>query len=273
VGVIRARGVIPGGSGFPVRWFGGFAVVELPAGGDFLTPPALAGELCAVLDAGAAGLIADLPGAGVCDSACLDALMRAARRARGWGSWLRLVVRDPGARKMVRLVSLDEVMPVHASVTGAVEAAAREAATGAAAREAATGAAGGGGSAVGRAPSHAGARVDLLTVAVSAREGYTLVSLEGAGDVTVRVRLRAALTAQVTAGTPHLVVDLSGLAYIDASCVQVLWRVSRMAEGAGGRLGLAAPQPLVTRVMELWGGGQVFEVHDSVAEAAVAAAV
>jgi hypothetical protein len=43
------------------------------------------------------------------------------------GSWLRLVVPDTGVRKMVRLVALDEVMPVHASVTGAI-AAAREAA-------------------------------------------------------------------------------------------------------------------------------------------------
>ena len=147
VRVMGARGVIPGGSGFPVRWLGGFAVVEFPAAGGFLTPPALAGELCAVLDAGAPGLIAELPGAGVADSACLDALMRAARRARGWGSWLRLVVRDPGARKVVRLVALDEVMPVHASVTSAVAAAAREAA-----KVAAGGA-------------------DLLTVSVSAREG------------------------------------------------------------------------------------------------------
>lgn len=262
--VMSARGVIPGGFGFPVRWFGGFAVVELPTAGGFLTPPALAGELCAVLDAGAPGLIAELPGAGVADSACLDALMRAARRARGWGSWLRLVVRDPAARKVVRLVALDEVMPVHASVTGAVAAAAREAAAGAV---------GGAGEAAGRAPSHAGAEaeggVDLLTVSVSAREGYTLVSLLGEGDVTVRLRLGAALTAQVTAETPNLVVDLAGLAYIDASCVQVLWRVSRMAEGAGGMLGLVAPQPLVARVMELWGAGQLFGVHDSVAEAAL----
>jgi anti-sigma B factor antagonist len=245
VNLMSARAVTPDGPGFPVRWFGGFAVVELPASGGFLTPPALAGELCAVLDAGAPGLIADLPGAGVCDSACLEALMRAARRARGWGSWLRLVVRDPGARKVVRLVALDEVMPVHASVTGAVAAAAREA---------------------------AGAGAGLLSVSVSAREGYTLVSLEGEGDVTVRGRLWAALTAEVAEGRPHLVVDLTRLSYIDASCVQVLWRVSRMAEGAGGMLGLAAPQPLVARVMELWGARQVIGVHDSVAEAVIAAA-
>jgi anti-anti-sigma factor len=128
---------------------------------------------------------------------------------------------------MARLVALDGVMPVHASLTGAV--------------------------------------------AVSAREDYTLVSLDGEGDVTVRGRLRAELTAEGT-GAAHLVVDLTGLAYIDASCVQVLWRVSRMAERAGGRLGLAAPRPLVARVMELRGAGQVFGVHDSVAEAVIAAA-
>jgi hypothetical protein len=60
-----ARGVIPDSSGFPVRWFGGFAVVELPTDRGLVTAPALAGELCAVLDAGAAGLTVDLRRAGV----------------------------------------------------------------------------------------------------------------------------------------------------------------------------------------------------------------
>jgi anti-anti-sigma factor len=116
-----------------------------------------------------------------------------------------------------------------------------------------------------------GGRAGLLTVSVSAREGYTLVSLDGEGDVTVRGRLLTALTAQVMAGTPHLVVDLSGLSFIDCSCLQVLWRVSRMAEEAGGSLSLAAPQPIVARVMELWGAGRVIGVHGSVANAASAA--
>jgi anti-anti-sigma regulatory factor len=129
---MTTRGVVPDGSGFPVRWLGGFAVAELPADRASLTAPALAGELCAVLEAGAAGLIVDLASTGMCDSASLDALMRAARRARGWGAWLRLVIPDAGARKVVRLVALDEVMPVHASVTGAIVAAAREAAAAAA---------------------------------------------------------------------------------------------------------------------------------------------
>lgn len=107
----------------------------------------------------------------------------------------------------------------------------------------------------------------LLMVSVSAGEGYTLVSLDGEGDVTVRERLRAALTAPVAAGAPYLVVDLSGLAFIDASCLRVLWQVSRMAEEASVTLRLAAPRPAVARAIELWDAGLVTEVHDGVAKA------
>jgi anti-sigma B factor antagonist len=107
----------------------------------------------------------------------------------------------------------------------------------------------------------------LLTASVSDREGYTLVSLDGEADVTVRERLREVLTAPVAGGAPHLVVDLSGLAFIDASCLRVLWQVSRMAEEASVTLRLAAPRPAVARAIELWDAGLVTEVHDSVAKA------
>jgi anti-sigma B factor antagonist len=126
--VKSTRRATTGSSGFPVRWFGRFAVVELPVGERLLSATVLAGELCAVLDAGAAGPIIYLPGLGGYDSASLDSLLRAARRARGWGSWLRLVIPDAGVRRMVRLVALDAVMPVHASVAAAVAAATTEAA-------------------------------------------------------------------------------------------------------------------------------------------------
>ena len=127
-----ARGFIPGSPGLRARWFGRFAVVELPPGKSILTAPALAGALCAVLDQGGAGLIVVLPGVGVVDSASLDVLLRTARRARGWGSWLRLAIPAPDARRLVRLVSLDAVMPVHTSAAGAIAAALREAAAAAA---------------------------------------------------------------------------------------------------------------------------------------------
>ncbi len=52
---MSARDVVQGGSGFPIRRFGGFAVVRLPAEREVLTAPAIAGELCAALDSGAPG--------------------------------------------------------------------------------------------------------------------------------------------------------------------------------------------------------------------------
>jgi anti-anti-sigma factor len=79
------------------------------------------------------------------------------------------------------------------------------------------------------------------------------------------------LVALDTAGRP-LVVDLSGLSFIDASCLRVLWEVFRVAEEASCMLELAAPQQVVTRVMELWGADWVLGVHDSVAKAVIAAA-
>ncbi len=98
-----------------------------------------------------------------------------------------------------------------------------------------------------------------------------MVRLDGESDVTVRRGLLIALTAQVAAA-PQLVVNLSGLSYIDCSCLQVLWQASRMAEEAGGTLELAAPQRTVARVMELCGDGQVLRVHDSLANAVSATA-
>ncbi|HEY0932722.1 MAG TPA: hypothetical protein VGD91_03180 [Trebonia sp.] len=56
------------------------------------------------------------------DSVDLEVLLRTAKRARGWGSWLRLIVPDPDARKLVRLLTRNEAVPVHASVTGALAA-------------------------------------------------------------------------------------------------------------------------------------------------------
>jgi anti-sigma B factor antagonist len=123
-----ARRAISGSPGSSIQWFGRFAVAEPPADRHFLAASELAGAVCTVLEAGAAGLIIYLPGPGAYDSSCLDALMRAAKRARGWGTWLRLVIPDPALRQVFRLVALDEVMPVHTSLMAAVAAAAREAA-------------------------------------------------------------------------------------------------------------------------------------------------
>ena len=74
----------------------------------------------------------------------------------------------------------------------------------------------------------------------------------------------------MAAGTPPS-QDVSGLSFIDCSCVNVLGQVSRMADEADGSLGLAALQPVVARVIVLSCAHLVIGVHDSLAKAAIVA--
>jgi anti-sigma B factor antagonist len=104
-------------------------------------------------------------------------------------------------------------------------------------------------------------------MSISATESYVLVKMTGEADTTVSVHLRELLAA-VLAGTRHLVVDTSGLRFIDAACVRVLVRVCGAAEDAGGTLVLVAPQPIVARMLELCRADQLIAVHGSVTEAA-----
>jgi anti-anti-sigma factor len=81
-------------------------------------------------------------------------------------------------------------------------------------------------------------------------EDHVLIVLRGELDMADAADVAAALTA-AAADRSKIIVDLSGLAFIDCSGAGVLMRAQRQAREAGGSLLLAAPQPRVTRVFEL----------------------
>lgn len=62
--------------------------------------------------------------------------------------------------------------------------------------------------------------VDLFTASVTARESagdpYTIIALSGEADVTNCERLRQLLDTEVAKQPWHLVLDLSGLAFMDS---------------------------------------------------------
>jgi anti-anti-sigma factor len=71
---------------------------------------------------------------------------------------------------------------------------------------------------------------------------------------------------------PRIIVDLSGLEFIDVSGVAALSRVRRHARDAGGDVLLAAPQQrMVRHVLSIIWEGDGFAVHASVVEAAASA--
>ena len=112
----------------------------------------------------------------------------------------------------------------------------------------------------------------MISVDLSTRErdGQVIVALRGALDVADAVSVAAALTA-VAARQRDIIIDLTGLEFIDSSGVAALVRGRRQARYAGGELLLAAPQQQVLRVLTLTRLIDVFPVHASVAEAACSA--
>jgi len=87
------------------------------------------------------------------------------------------------------------------------------------------------------------------------------IDLDSAGDLS-----EAALAAMQEIG-PSLVLDLSGVTFMDSTGLKVLLAVHKRAELAGGRLVLAGPTRSVNRVVSITGFDQTFAVCDDVESA------
>jgi len=84
----------------------------------------------------------------------------------------------------------------------------------------------------------------------SARAGCVVVALRGELDVCTAAGGLSALSAPAAAGA-RIVVDLTELAFVDCYSLGKLMAVRAQARRAGGDLVLAAPQPIVLRLLSL----------------------
>ena len=114
--------------------------------------------------------------------------------------------------------------------------------------------------------------VDLLTISVTARESegepYTLVQIAGEVDVTNTDELRHLLDDEVSRQPRVLIVDLSGLRFMDSSALHALLQANRSMDRQGGVLALVSPQPAVAKILRLTTADRLIPVFDSVADAA-----
>jgi anti-sigma B factor antagonist len=76
--------------------------------------------------------------------------------------------------------------------------------------------------------------VSILEISVTAGQDGPVVVLSGEADVTTAAELSKALAAQVSAGAPHLAVDLSGLRFADSATIQALVQASRVLKDRRG---------------------------------------
>ena len=91
--------------------------------------------------------------------------------------------------------------------------------------------------------------------------GLRRVALVGELDVANVKDAEAALLDIVRTGTP-LVLDMSGLSYLDSQGIGMLFRLSNQANVNGGSLTVANPQGIVRRVLEITECTSVIPVID-----------
>jgi anti-anti-sigma factor len=107
---------------YPVHWAGQQAIVVLPEHIDQSNSAEIQEELLSVIRRGAAALIADLTATVLCDHSGAGALARAYQRAVTGGTDLRLVVPGPAVRRTLRINGIDQLVPVHPSLSAALAA-------------------------------------------------------------------------------------------------------------------------------------------------------
>jgi anti-anti-sigma factor len=91
---------------------------------------------------------------------------------------------------------------------------------------------------------------DVLRLEVSEDSGRAVVRASGEVDLDSSSALRAALARLLVAGR-HIVLDLSGVTFIDASGIGVLVGARRSAVRSGLTLALRRPSPVVKKVLEV----------------------
>lgn len=93
-------------------------------------------------------------------------------------------------------------------------------------------------------------------VVVTERHGQrSVLRLQGELDVSSRDRLHSAISRALEDHPPLLVVDLSGLSFIDCAGLSVLVGAHKRLAGCGHRLLITGAKPAVQRLLHLTGMG------------------
>jgi anti-anti-sigma factor len=112
--------------------------------------------------------------------------------------------------------------------------------------------------------------VDEFQISVSAEPACTMVTVAGECDLHTGRQLRDVLTSEISRGARRMILDLSGLSFMDSTGMQVLLSVRTVLSVRGGTLSLVAPQPVVARILELTGADQYLPVYGSLDDARAA---
>jgi anti-sigma B factor antagonist len=99
--------------------------------------------------------------------------------------------------------------------------------------------------------------------------GDTVAAIRGAGRLNMvsAAALRETVNEALSAGRTHIVVDFSGIVFVDSSGLGALIGCLKSARQAGGDLRIAQPSAQVTMVLQLSNLDRVLKSYGSAEEA------
>lgn len=105
----------------------------------------------------------------------------------------------------------------------------------------------------------------LLASAAQGQDG-PVITLAGEADLTNIGQLRAAIATQIDrldhrGGTQHLTLNMSRLDFLDAASLQLLLRAARALRERGGRLTVARPGDMVSRILSVTRADRLLDVE------------
>jgi anti-sigma B factor antagonist len=110
---------------------------------------------------------------------------------------------------------------------------------------------------------------DQASFGVEKARGCVVVTVAGEVDIQTAHALRDAVT--VAAEFSHLlVIDLTGVTFLDAAGLGVLVEATNRAHGCDGAVTLVGPTGMVSKLLKVTKLDEVFAIHNHVDEAVAA---
>jgi anti-sigma B factor antagonist len=102
-----------------------------------------------------------------------------------------------------------------------------------------------------------------ITIEVRSDPSGTRARLEGDIDISVAGSVQEILLQAIRAHGPRLLLDLSGVSFLDCAGLRALLLTRRRVELRGGTLQLIAVSPSVRRILRLTGLQETFALDDA----------
>jgi len=103
--------------------------------------------------------------------------------------------------------------------------------------------------------------MNLKLSAKPINELTSLIQLEGEVDVYTAPQLKQQIISLLDGGARHVIVNLSGVDYLDSTALGVLIGGLKRLRERDGNLELICPNPRIKRIFEITGLDRIFNIY------------